>query len=257
MNVAPPRLRLAGRTARSGVCLRAENRFSWPLQVMAVLPLPPPPLEAVPEHPLASGLRRRPIGIDLPDEELVRRVLTDDAWAKEAFYRKHVELVFRTSLRLVGSRSDAEDVVQDSFAEAFRDLKKLREPAAARAWLLRIAVHRAHKLFRRRKLLRILGLDRNEDASLAAFASPGASPETRFELLCVDRALAQVGAAARSAWLLRYVEGHGLQEVAELTGCSLATVKRRISAAARAVERELGETVPGEVPDDSSPEAAQ
>ncbi len=174
----------------------------------------------------------------------MRRVLSDDAWAKEAFYRKHVDLVFRTSLRLVGTRSDAEDVVQDSFAEAFRDMKKLREPAAARGWLLRIAVHRAHKLFRRRKLLRILGLDRNEDASLAQLALPGAGPETRFELMCVDRALSQVGAAARSAWLLRYVEGHGLQEVAELTGCSLATVKRRITAAARAVESELGVSSP-------------
>jgi RNA polymerase sigma-70 factor (ECF subfamily) len=102
-----------------------------------------------------------------------------------------------------------------------------------------------------------LGLDRSEEASLASFACPGAGPEMRFELVCVDRALGQVGAAARSAWLLRYVEGHGLQEVAELTGCSLATVKRRISAAARAVERELGDTLPGDISGESAEEAAQ
>ncbi len=209
---------------------------------MTVLPWPSPgpSPEGTPVSPSERGMRRQPIGTDLADEELVRRVRSGDAWAREALYRKHVDVVFRTSLRLMGQRADAEDVVQDSFVEAFRDIAALREPAALRVWLLRIAVHRCHKLFRRRKLRRLLGLERGPEESLSELAWPESSAETRFELLCVDRALARVGTASRTAWLLRYVEGHSLVEVAELTGYSLATVKRRITEAARAVEAELG-----------------
>ncbi len=185
--------------------------------------------------------RRRPIGIDVTDEALVRRMRNDDTWAQEAFYRKHVDVVFRTALRLVGNRTDAEDVVQDTFVEAFADLASLREPGAARGWVLRIAVFRAHRLFRRRKLLRLLGLDRSDEPSLATLASSAASQETRAELGAVDRALGRVSALARTAWVLRYVEGHALLEVGELTGVSLATVKRRIAEAALSVQRELGQ----------------
>lgn len=170
----------------------------------------------------------------------MRRVRAGDGWAREALYRKHVDVMFRTALRLVGQRADAEDIVQDSVCEAFRDLAALREPGALRGWLLRIVVHRAHKLFRRRKLLRVLGLTRDTEEPLVELALPSVSLETRLELVCVDRALGRVGTSCRSAWLLRYVEGHSLSEVADLTGCSLATVKRRITEAARAVEAELG-----------------
>jgi RNA polymerase sigma-70 factor (ECF subfamily) len=193
-------------------------------------------------------MRRQPIGTDLADEELVRRVRAGDGWAREALFRKHVDVMFRTSLRLLGQRADAEDVVQDSFCEAFRDIAGLREPGALRVWLLRIAVHRCHKLFRRRKLLRVLGLARGPEETLTELALPESGSETRLELLCVDRALGRVSASARMAWLLRYVEGHSLLEVAELVGCSLATVKRRITEAARAVEAELGVQAAEEAP---------
>ena len=179
------------------------------------------------------------------DGELVERLARGDQWAKEALYRRYVKLVWSTALRLVQNRADAQDVVQDTFVEALRDLSALRERGALRPWLLRITVHQAHRRFRRRKLRRRLGLDRSiDDAPLESLLHSPASPELLCELRAVERALARSTDAERCAWLLRYVEGYSLEEVAEACACSLATTKRRLSRAQELVQRALAEGTP-------------
>ena len=112
------------------------------------------------------------------------------------------------------------------------------------AWLLRIAVHQAHRRFRKRKLRRKLGMDRSvEEASLEALAQPGTSTEARAELACIDRVLSRVTAAQRFAWMLRHVEGMSLDEVAHACDCSLATAKRRILHTSQHLERVLGQGI--------------
>jgi len=87
----------------------------------------------------------------------------------------------------------------------------------------------------------VLGLDRGtDDATLAALAAPGTNADHRAELALVDRALANVAANVRIAWMLRQVEGLELAEVASACGCSLATAKRRIAAADTAVRAHVG-----------------
>ncbi|MDF3067353.1 MAG: polymerase sigma factor RpoE [Polyangiaceae bacterium] len=176
------------------------------------------------------------------DQELVERLARGDQWAKEALYRRYVKLVWTTALHMVGNRADAQDVVQDTFVEALRDLPALRQHAALRPWLLRISVHQAHRRFRRRKLFRRLGLDRSlDDAPLEELLHPGATAEQQLELRAVDRALQGASAGERFAWILRYVDGHSLEEVADACGCSLATAKRRLAGAQALVRAALSE----------------
>jgi RNA polymerase sigma-70 factor (ECF subfamily) len=166
------------------------------------------------------------------DSELIERLARGDQWAKEALYRRYVKVVWSTALHMMGNRADAQDVVQDTFVEAFRDVAALREHSALRPWLLRISVHQAHRRFRRRRLFRRLGLDRSiDDAPLDSLLYPGTSPELRSELRSVERALNRASAAERFAWVLRYVEGNSLEEVAAASSCSLATAKRRLASA--------------------------
>ena len=142
--------------------------------------------------------------------------------------------------RIVGSVPDAEDVVQDTFTEAFRDLTRLRKLDSLRPWLLQIVVHQAHRRFRRRSILRRLGLyEKTDDAMLASLVDPSAPPETHLELARVDRALQHLSSVERFAWVLRYVEGYSLEEAAAACECSLATIKRRIAKANECVERHL------------------
>jgi RNA polymerase sigma-70 factor (ECF subfamily) len=176
------------------------------------------------------------------DGELIERLARGDQWAKEALYRRYVKAVWSTALHMMGNRADAQDVVQDTFVEAFRDVGALREHSALRPWLLRISVHQAHRRFRKRRLLRRLGLDRSiDDAPLDSLLAPGATPELRSELRSVERALNGASAAERFAWVLRYVEGNSLEEVAAASACSLATAKRRLASAQALVQAALSQ----------------
>ena len=171
------------------------------------------------------------------DEELVRRIGRGDRWAEEALYRRYVGTVYSTARRLLGNTVDAEDVVQDTFACAFEIWDQLRDPGRVKHWLLQIAVRKVHRRFRRRKLLRALGLDRSvDDATLESMARVDATAEARTELALLDVALRRLSPFERIAWMLRFVEGMKLEEVAQDCGCSLATAKRRIAAAQAKVD---------------------
>lgn len=192
----------------------------------------------LPSAPHAVSVRQERIEPQISDEELVARLVDGDVWAQEALYRRYVRLVWGTALRLVGSRADAEDVVQDTFTAALHDLPGLERGGALRSWLMQIAVHQAHRRFRRRSVLRKLGLDRSlDDASLSALVHPAASPETLAELSRIDRALKHLRAEERFAWILRYVDGHTLEEAATACRCSLATLKRRLAKANACLQR--------------------
>lgn len=174
------------------------------------------------------------------DATLVERMRRGSRSAEEAFYREYAPQVLALTTRLLSRRSDAEDATQDTFVLALENLAQLRDTAALRPWLLRIAVSQARRRFRRRKMLRALGLHIGaDDATLDSLVSPGASAEVKTDLAALDRVLATLPVEQRIAWMLRYVEGQELIEVAHACGCSLATIKRRIAAADAQVHAEI------------------
>lgn len=187
------------------------------------------------ERVAATRQARRFVGDSATgDDDLVGRALRGERWAEEVLYRRHVERVLRVSDRILLSPSDAEEVTQDAFAKGFDRLSTLREPARFGGWVCRMAVNEARQRLRRRSIRRRLGMvdDAGDPAILAELVGEAASQEERLDVARLDAALRRLGASERACWVLRHVEGHSLQEVAELTGHSLATVKRRLTAAA-------------------------
>ncbi len=176
----------------------------------------------------------------LSDGDLVARALTGDRWSRDVIYRRHAHYLLAISARLLSSRSEGEEVVQDTFVVGLAQLGTLRNPAALRTWLARIAVSLVRRRLRRQRLLRILGLDRGaDDATLAALATPTLQADDRTELALVDRVLSRLPANLRIAWMLRKVEGLPLAEVASACACSLATAKRRVAAVDAEVARHV------------------
>jgi RNA polymerase sigma-70 factor (ECF subfamily) len=180
------------------------------------------------------------------DAELVARGIAGERLALQLLYRRHVEPVAACVTRLLARSAEAEDVVQDAFIAAFRDLGQLAEPSRFAPWLMRIAVRQAHRRFRRRRLLARFGLDRGmDDARLAMVVDPAAPPDVRAELTRLDRELAALPVGLRIAWMLRHVEGCALEELAERCGCSLATAKRRIQRAEASIGVAFADAEPG------------
>jgi RNA polymerase sigma-70 factor, ECF subfamily len=177
------------------------------------------------------------------DAELVQRAREGDAWAEGAIYKRYSRELANLAARLLRSRTEALDVVQDVFVEVLEDLGELRDPVVLRRWLRQRVVHKVHRVFRRRGMRRWIGLS-TPDAPLGleAFASPSASPELLAQLSQISQALATLPDRQRIAWVLHRVEGETLPNVAAACGTSLATAKRDIASAQEALAGIEGRT---------------
>lgn len=166
------------------------------------------------------------------DAELVRAARAGEAWASEALVRRHARACNGLALRLLGRDGDVDDVVQETFVSAFAALDRLQEPQAFAAWLSGILVRIVGKLIRRRRLLARLGMGRALLAiDLDALIAPTVPQDDAMELRRLYGLAERLPSAVRVPLLLQRVEGLGLDEIARLTGASLATVKRRVAEA--------------------------
>lgn len=184
---------------------------------------------------------RRVSGPGAPsDVQLVLAAKNGDAWARDALFSRYARLVHGLAFRLMGSDADVDDLAQDAFVEALKNLDRLADPGAFSSWLGSIVVRTAHKRIRRRKLMERLGLRRGEPIDVEALPLDLAPPDVRAELKRVYGVLDRLPSEERVALVLRRVEGLELAEIAERMELSLATVKRRIAAAEVALTAHVG-----------------
>ena len=199
------------------------------------------------------ALRRRTESADIERESGLRDLLSktkrgdpalrDPATSNEGeelplsfddVFRRYAPYVGAIVLRLIGRPGDVDDVVQDVFIQAHRGLSKLRDPAAVRPWLRRIAVRRARRWLRKRWVRRWFG---ESDVDIEAeLVDASASPEERAQIANIYRLLEQMPRDERIIWVLRVVEGETLESIADLLGCSVSTVQRRLRTAESAME---------------------
>jgi RNA polymerase sigma-70 factor (ECF subfamily) len=151
----------------------------------------------------------------------------------EAIFRRYSPYVASIGLRLLGRDDELDDLVQDVFFEAHRGLARVREPGAIKGWLARICVRRAVRCLRLRRVRAFLSLDAlTHDQPILA---TDASPEARAEVARLYQKLERLPALDRTIWILRYLEGEGLDQIAILCACSRSTVQRRLREAQRRV----------------------
>jgi RNA polymerase sigma-70 factor (ECF subfamily) len=154
-------------------------------------------------------------------------------------YRRYCRYVGAVILRLGGRRDEIDDLIQDVFVEASRGIRDLREPEAVKGWLSTIAVRLVRRRLRWRRLRRFLGLDGGADYTHMVDAA--ASPIDKLLLRSVYRVLDELPVDDRMAFTLHLIEGETIEQIARLCGCSLATTKRRVARAQKAIEERLAD----------------
>lgn len=175
---------------------------------------------------------------------LIERARAGDTRAFEDLARREERALYRHALRIVGTTSDAEDIVQDALFSAWRSVASF-QGISFRAWLFRIATNRALDHLRARKRRPELPLDppEDEDVTWAEPAAPGPDltqlAGDREALALVETALATLPAEQRTALLLRDVEGFAYEEIATITSVEIGTVKSRIHRGRLAVRNVL------------------
>lgn len=142
-----------------------------------------------------------------------------------ASYGRHVRYIV---LHVIGPRHEVSDIVHDVFVTALQDIERLHEAAAMKAWLSGIAVFQSKSFLRRQRRFRMLALF--GDLRVALPPSP-ATPEVSAALRAAYQVLDELAPDERIPFVLRAVQGLGMEEVADYCGVSLATAKRRVARA--------------------------
>ncbi len=155
-----------------------------------------------------------------------------------AAYAAYSRLVAHIGARIIGPHDEIEDLVQDVFFEAARWLDRIKSRAALKHWLITVTVRAATRRREERRLRALLGLDAD-----CAYHQLSADSTSAAQSLLRDvcKLLAGIAATDRRAWILRYVEGESIATIAERSGCSMATVKRRVARAQAIVLSGLGD----------------
>ena len=175
---------------------------------------------------------------------LIERARSGDARAFEDLARREERALYRHALRIVGTTSDAEDIVQDALFSAWRSIASF-QGTSFRAWLFRIATNRALDQLRSRKRRPELPLDPPDDDEVTWAEPVAPGPDLtqlagdREALAAVEAALGALPAEQRTALLLRDVEGFAYEEIAVITTVEIGTVKSRIHRGRLAVRNAL------------------
>lgn len=161
---------------------------------------------------------------EVEDRDLIARARRQNVDAYNLLVSRWEKRIFNYLLRLTGNREDALDLSQDVFLKAYQNLAKLEDPDRFASWLFRIAHNEAYSLLRKNK---------PEGELPGELATAGAS-RRMFPLeltLAVESALKRLSADQREAVLLKIYQGFKFEEMAEILGCPVSTVKSRLYTA--------------------------
>jgi RNA polymerase sigma-70 factor (ECF subfamily) len=168
------------------------------------------------------------------DVELVERHRCGDLHAFDEVYARFGEMVYNLSLRLAGNREEAADLTQEVFLRIYRHLGSFGGRSTLKTWVFRIAInHCRDRLSRHIPPMQSIDGDPEEGTTGVVLADPNRGPEelavAADEGRRVMASLARVPQVFREAVVLRDLEGLSYEEIAEVLGVRVGTVRSRIA----------------------------
>ena len=182
----------------------------------------------------------------LSDEEVVARVLAGDVSLFEILMRRYNQRLFRVARGILADDAEAEDVMQEAYVRAFRQLATFRGEARFSTWLTRIACHEA--LARSRKRRRLVSIAGGEPPEPPAEApGPEREMENRELHAVLREAVEILPDPLRTVFCLREVEGLSTEQTADLLGLSAENVRVRLHRAKRSLRQKLDQRIEANV----------
>ena len=154
--------------------------------------------------------------------------------------------IYRLIYYRIRSRMDAEDLTQDVFVRAFRNISRIREPLKFRSWLFRVAINRVNDYLRKKKVRSIFkSSDEGPDVQpvTTEFQDP---PEALEQVLKADfwrhveRIARKLSKMEREVFMLRFLDNLNISEIAQILKKSESTVKTHLYRALAKFKKEKG-----------------
>ncbi|HEV8318266.1 MAG TPA: sigma-70 family RNA polymerase sigma factor [Vicinamibacterales bacterium] len=178
------------------------------------------------------------------DEELVARSIGGDVDSFNQLILRWERPIYALAYRVIGREEDARDVCQETFLRAFRALPGFKGQAKFSSWLYRIALNLCRDWIRRQRRAPLM--QPPEGVELVDLVSERGPSESIEELVArqelsaiVEQAMALLSEEQRTAIILKEYHGMTFQEIADLQGCPLSTVKTRLYQGLTVLRRHL------------------
>jgi RNA polymerase sigma-70 factor, ECF subfamily len=189
------------------------------------------PTGAITYPPCATGG-----SVAFNEERLVAEAQRESRAAFQQLVERYESRVFRVAERIAHSREDAEEIMQDAFVQAYKNLSRFRGDSRFYTWLVRITINEGLMKVRRRRFKEISIDDQTEESALVCeLEDRGPNPEQRYSQAelhgILETTIAQLPSGYRSVFQLRDVEGFSIQETAQALAVSPAAVKSRLRRA--------------------------
>ncbi|MBU6414660.1 sigma-70 family RNA polymerase sigma factor [Patescibacteria group bacterium] len=167
------------------------------------------------------------------DEQLVANYLNGDEHALEVLFRKHLKPIYNFVYRFVNNAQESEDITQEAFVRAWRNLKTFDRQRSFKTWIFSIAKHAALDVLKKKKTIPFSEFE-TEDSSNAisdTLADSAPLPDALLEKADIARMVAsaveKIALSYRTVLFLRYNDHFTFKEIAESLGEPLNTVKSR------------------------------
>ena len=186
--------------------------------------------------------------MEAADAAVVAQAVAGDREAFRALVERHSPSIFRLAFRMTGNEHDAEEVVQETFLRAYRNLGRFEERANFGTWLYRIAINCSHDLRRSRQRHQEnrehRDVENQESADvLDQIAADVPQPDRVVFSSEVRRnvaaALEEMGPLERAAFVLRHFEGYSIEEISQTLGLRESAAKNNIFRAVRKLRQAL------------------
>ena len=150
----------------------------------------------------------------------------------ESLVRSNYEALYRAAYRFTRSESDAEDLVQETFARAYRNVERVVGLENPRTWLLCVARRLFIDQTRRHDWQKLDSLEDTPEREISS-SEPGPAEITEAEMVArrVQASWRKLGKEERSMLALHDIEGYSLSELQEITGLKIGTIKSRLHRA--------------------------
>jgi len=184
--------------------------------------------------------------MDATDAVAVKLARAGDQDAFRVLVERHSRAVFKLAYRVTGSESDAEDVVQETFLKAWKQLPRFEERSSFGTWVYRVAVNCALDHRRRRPGREVSATPVESEGPVAGeetAAGEAWDPERQAQgaelRRRVQQAMDELSPAERTAFVLRHFEGRSIDEIGQIMGLRTSATKHSVFRAVQKMRRTL------------------
>lgn len=177
------------------------------------------------------------------DEQVIQECLDGNTAAFGELVRKYQERLYHAVVRVIGNRTDATDVTQEAFVQAYEKLSSFRGESAFYSWLFRIAWNNAVTWRRKRRPNQSLESMRESTGVEPTDRNPQSAPAHPLEVTerqrLVRQALDSLSEEYRAVLVLKEIEDLSYEEIARIVNCPVGTVRSRIHRGREELRRRL------------------